>query len=85
MNKIFRDRSRIRKVVIVEDGAAMLPKTLVEIRRGPRDLDDRPHPTPHPYIKVWIRHWRWRFVSPMRLPNNGRRGFSWPGIKKHEA
>ena len=65
---MFRDRSRIRKVVIVEDGAAMLPKTLVEIRRDPRDLDDRPS-TLHPYIKVWIRHWRWRFVSPMRLPN----------------
>ena len=48
MIKILRDRSRIRKVVIVEDGAAMLPKTLVEIRRGQRDLDDRPHPTPPP-------------------------------------
>ena len=57
MIKMFRDRSRIRKVVIVEDGAAMLPKTLVEIRRDPRDLDDRPS-TLHPYIKVWIRHWR---------------------------
>ena len=44
MIKMFRDRSRIRKVVIVEDGAAMLPKMLVEIRRGPRDLDDRPPP-----------------------------------------
>lgn len=65
---MFRDRSSIRQVVMVEDGAAMLPKTLVEIRRGPRDLDDRPS-TLHPYIKVWIRHWRWRFVSPMRLPN----------------
>jgi len=43
---MFRDRSRIRKVVIVEDGAAMLPKTLVEIRRGPRDLDDRSLPSP---------------------------------------
>ena len=51
MNKIFRDRSRIRKVVIVEDGAAMLPKTLVEIRRGPRDLDDRPPPHPLPLHK----------------------------------
>ena len=50
MIKMFRDRSRIRKVVIVEDGAAMLPKTLVEIRRGPRDLDDRPPPTPPPTL-----------------------------------
>ena len=49
MIKMFRDRSRIRKVVIVEDGAAMLPKTLVEFRRGPRDLDDRP-PTPPPTL-----------------------------------
>ena len=64
---MFRDRSRIRKVIIVEDGAAMLHKTLVEIGRGPRDPDDRP--PPHPYMKVWIRHWRWRFVSPMRLSN----------------
>ena len=48
MIKMFRDRSSIRQVVMVEDGAAMLPKTLVEIRRGPRDLDDRPPPTPHP-------------------------------------
>ena len=46
MIKMFRDRSRIRQVVMVEDGAAMLPKTLVEIRRGPRDLDDRPPPPP---------------------------------------
>ena len=44
--KILRDSSRIRKVVIVEDGAAMLPKTLVDIRRGQRDLDDRPPPHP---------------------------------------
>ena len=50
MIKMFRDRSRIRKVVIVEDGAAMLPKMLVEIRRGPRDLDDRP-PPPSPLHK----------------------------------
>ena len=33
--EMFRDRSRIRKVAIVENGAAMLdPKALVEIRRG---------------------------------------------------
>ena len=51
MIKILRDSSRIRKVVIVEDGAAMLPKTLVEIRRGPRDLDDRPPPHPPPLHK----------------------------------
>ena len=48
MNKIFRDRSRIRQVVMVEDGATMLPKTLVDIRRGQRDLDDRPPPHPPP-------------------------------------
>ena len=29
--KMFKDRSRIRKVAIVEDGAAMLPKTFVEM------------------------------------------------------
>ena len=29
--KMFGDRSRIRKVAIVEDKAAMLPKALVEI------------------------------------------------------
>ena len=51
MIKILRDRSRIRKVVIVEDGAAMLPKTLVEFRRGPRNLDDRPPPHPPPLHK----------------------------------
>ena len=33
---------------MVEDGAAMLPKTLVEIRRDQRDLDDRPPPHPPP-------------------------------------
>ena len=50
MIKMFRDRSRIRKVVIVEDGAAMLPKTLVDIRRGQRDLDDRPPTPPPPHL-----------------------------------
>ena len=29
--KMFGDRSRIRKVAIVENGAAMLPKVLVEM------------------------------------------------------
>ena len=29
--KMFGDRSRIRKVAIVENGAAMLPKALVEM------------------------------------------------------
>lgn len=70
MIKMFRDRIRIRKVAIVKDGVAMLLKTLLEIRRGPWDLDDRSLPSPpHPYMEVWIRHWRWRFVSPMRLSN----------------
>ena len=32
--KMFKDRSRIRKVAIVEDGAAMLPKTFVEMALG---------------------------------------------------
>ena len=80
MIKMFRDRSRIGKVVIVEDGAAMLPKTLVEFRRGPRDLDDRT-PTPHPYIKVWIRHWRWHVVSPMRLRNTREKRLQLAGNK----
>ena len=31
---MFKDRSRIRKVAIVEDGAAMLPKTFVEMTLG---------------------------------------------------
>ena len=31
MIKMFGDRSRIRKVAIVENGAAMLPKALVEM------------------------------------------------------
>ena len=34
MIKMFRDRSRIRKVAIVEDGAAMLPKTFEEMALG---------------------------------------------------
>ena len=32
--KMFGDRSRIRKVAIVENGAAMLPKALVEMALG---------------------------------------------------
>ena len=32
--KMFKDRSRIRKVAIIEDGAAMLPKTFVEMTLG---------------------------------------------------
>ena len=31
---MFRDRSRISKVAIVKDGAAMLPKTFVEMALG---------------------------------------------------
>ena len=31
---MFRDRSRISKVAIVEDGAAMLPKTFEEMALG---------------------------------------------------
>ena len=31
---MFGDRSRIRKVAIVENGAAMLPKALVEMALG---------------------------------------------------
>ena len=31
---MFRDRSRIRKVAIVEDGATTLPKALVEMAFG---------------------------------------------------
>ena len=34
MIKMFGDRSRIRKVAIVENGAATLPKALVEIALG---------------------------------------------------
>ena len=33
--KMFGDRSRIRKVAIVENRAAMLPKALVEMAFGP--------------------------------------------------
>ena len=32
--KMFGDRSKIRKVAIVENGAAMLPKALVEMALG---------------------------------------------------
>ena len=32
--KMFGDRSRIRKVAIVENGAAILPKALVEMTLG---------------------------------------------------
>ena len=32
--KMFGDRSRIRKVAIVENGAAMLPKALMEMALG---------------------------------------------------
>ena len=32
--KMFGDRGRIRKVAIVENGAAMLPKALVEMALG---------------------------------------------------
>ena len=32
--KMFGDRSRIRKVAIVENGAAILPKALVEMAFG---------------------------------------------------
>ena len=34
MIKMFKDRSRIRKVAIFEDGAAILPKTFVEMALG---------------------------------------------------
>ena len=34
MIKMFKDRSRIRKVAIVEDGTAILPKTFVEMALG---------------------------------------------------
>ena len=32
---MFGDRSRIRKVAIIENGAAMLPRALVEMALGP--------------------------------------------------
>ena len=34
MVKMLRDRSRISKVAIVKDGAAMLPNTFVEMALG---------------------------------------------------